>query len=273
VTDGPGSTSELANSGGTVTDTYRYDAFGALRAHVGTSANQWSFTGEQVDGSTSLQYLRARYYDPETGRFLTQDPVRGLALSPQSLNAYPYVLNNPCGLLDPWGLQPDGSCRPPTPTATPTPTPTLPATGTSTSTSGHFAPRLVGEKLGITPTPTARPAPIGTPTPTAAPPKATPTGTPTPTAADPCAPLPYMAGNDFALFPTIKQLLVKSSGWFNNTCAGDITRAFVGGTVATAGAIGLATPGLEWTAPILIPAGYQIAVGGPPGQPPFENCF
>jgi RHS repeat-associated protein len=87
-----------------VTGTYAYYAFGPVRAHTGASTD-WTYTGEQND-ATGLEYLRARYYDPAIGRFLTQDPVRGFALSPQSLNRYPYVLNNPANLTDPYGYNP-----------------------------------------------------------------------------------------------------------------------------------------------------------------------
>ena len=218
-----------------MTSTYTYDAFGPVRAHTGAST-EWSYTGEQNDPN-GLEYLRARYYDPAIGRFLSRDPWPGSVFSPQSLNPYAYVLNNPCNLIDPWGLQYAGTCRPPTP--------------------GFSAPPLVGEKPGVTPTPTAISLPR-------------PTGTPTPTAADPCAPLPYIAGNDFALFPAIKQLLVKSSGWFNNTCPGNITRVFGGITVSAVGMAG-AVGGQEYLAP-LVPVGWNIAFGGPPGQPPFEAC-
>ena len=48
-------------------------------------------------------YLRARYYDPALGRFLGRDPFTGVATSPQSLNRYLYVLNNPVLLIDPYG--------------------------------------------------------------------------------------------------------------------------------------------------------------------------
>ncbi|NIN67647.1 MAG: hypothetical protein GTO63_23685, partial [Anaerolineae bacterium] len=63
------------------------------------------FTGEQRDWETGLYYLRARYYDPEIGRFLAQDPLRGSQLHPQTQNRYPYVGNNPTNWLDPTGLR------------------------------------------------------------------------------------------------------------------------------------------------------------------------
>jgi RHS repeat-associated protein len=102
--DGLGSTSELANSGGTVTDTYRYDVFGAVRTSTGSSAQPFRFTGEQRDSESGMYYLRARYYDPATGRFLSQDPLMGIMRLPLSQSRYPYVLNNPANLLDRSGL-------------------------------------------------------------------------------------------------------------------------------------------------------------------------
>ncbi len=77
--------------------------FGAIRSQTGSSPNEFKFTGEQVDG-TGLQYLRARYYDQATGRFLTHDPLSGWAQRPQTQNPYPYVTNNPLNLRDPYGL-------------------------------------------------------------------------------------------------------------------------------------------------------------------------
>lgn len=102
LTDGLGSTSELADGAGAVTGTYAYDVFGQVRTHIGAST-EWSFTGEQNDPN-GLEYLRARYYDPAIGRFLTQDPWPGSILSPQSLNPYAYGDNDPVLVVDPWGL-------------------------------------------------------------------------------------------------------------------------------------------------------------------------
>ena len=76
---------------------YSYDVFGAIRSQTGTSANYWLFTGEQRDVSEALYYLRARYYDPGTGRFLSQDPL-GIG------HQYGYVQGNPVNALDPYGL-------------------------------------------------------------------------------------------------------------------------------------------------------------------------
>jgi hypothetical protein len=50
-----------------------------------------------------MYYLRARYYDPALGRFLTRDAFAGVATGPESLNRYSYVFNNPALLIDPYG--------------------------------------------------------------------------------------------------------------------------------------------------------------------------
>ncbi len=65
--DGLGSTTELLDEAGDVTDAYAYDVFGAVRASTGSSDNDWLFTGEQHDADSDLYYLRARYYDSATG--------------------------------------------------------------------------------------------------------------------------------------------------------------------------------------------------------------
>ncbi|MGA2788570.1 MAG: RHS repeat-associated core domain-containing protein, partial [Verrucomicrobiota bacterium] len=57
------------------------------------------FTGQASDASKAY-YLRARYYDPETGTFLSKDPM-GVAAGP---NSYQYVANNPINNIDPLGL-------------------------------------------------------------------------------------------------------------------------------------------------------------------------
>jgi len=85
-------------------NTYNYDVFGAIRSSTGTQANAFKFTGEQVDGSTGLQYLRARYYDMATGRFVSKDPLAGTSTFPLSQNRYNYVINSPLNLVDPSGL-------------------------------------------------------------------------------------------------------------------------------------------------------------------------
>jgi RHS repeat-associated protein len=104
--DGLGSATDLTNGSGAVTGTYSYDVFGAVRAQSGGGSNQWQFTGEQRDADSALYFLRARYYDPATGRFLAQDSAPGSAAIPQTLNQYAYTVNNPTNWTDPSGLCP-----------------------------------------------------------------------------------------------------------------------------------------------------------------------
>jgi RHS repeat-associated protein len=66
----------------------------------GDSASNFGFTGEQ-DAVADLVFLRARYYDPGTGRFITKDPFPGVPSLPSSLHPYQYALNNPINLVDP----------------------------------------------------------------------------------------------------------------------------------------------------------------------------
>jgi RHS repeat-associated protein len=64
----------LTDASGNVTDTYTYDAWGNLIARTGTTPNTRLFAGAEIDLDLGLVNLRARYYDPSTGRFLTIDP-------------------------------------------------------------------------------------------------------------------------------------------------------------------------------------------------------
>ncbi len=75
--DGLGSSTVLTDGAGAVTATYAYDVFGALRSSTGTGATEFRFTGQQQDASTGLTFLRARYYDPATGRFLSKARMSG----------------------------------------------------------------------------------------------------------------------------------------------------------------------------------------------------
>ncbi|MEC0084397.1 RHS repeat-associated core domain-containing protein [Paenibacillus alvei] len=65
--------------------------------------NIFRYSGEYWDAATSLQYLRARWYDPSVGRFINEDTYEGDIGSPLSLNLYTYVKNNTLKYLDPTG--------------------------------------------------------------------------------------------------------------------------------------------------------------------------
>jgi RHS repeat-associated protein len=85
-----------------------YDAYGGLRGTSGTSQGPFGFVGRERDSESGLYYYRLRYYDPETGRFLTPDPM-GFAAG--DTNLYRYVFNNPTNLTDPYGLVSPEFCR------------------------------------------------------------------------------------------------------------------------------------------------------------------
>lgn len=86
-----------------MTDSYIYDAFGNLRDHLGKSENRYLYAGEQYDSDAGLYYLRARYYDPQNGRFLTHDPYVGNPHEPVTLHSYLYGNANPVMYADPSG--------------------------------------------------------------------------------------------------------------------------------------------------------------------------
>src|ERR1043166_2064490 len=103
-----GSTVALTDSVGDVTDSYAYDSFGVLANANGNSPQPFRYLGRYgiIDDSTGLLYARARYFNPQLGRFLTNDPVTGKDSDNQSLNRYVYALNNPLRLIDVSGLSP-----------------------------------------------------------------------------------------------------------------------------------------------------------------------
>jgi RHS repeat-associated protein len=77
-----------------------YDAFGNIASRSGLSANKFGYTGHQMDQETGLIYFQARYYDPQTGRFITQDPYEGDWNTPLSLHHYLYAYGNPTTYID-----------------------------------------------------------------------------------------------------------------------------------------------------------------------------
>ena len=101
--DGLGSTRQLVNTSGAVTDTWGYSAFGELASHTGTTANPFLFNAQQFDQASGTYYLRARYYDQSNGRFISQDPYSGSNQDPVSLHRYLYASGDPVNRKDPSG--------------------------------------------------------------------------------------------------------------------------------------------------------------------------
>jgi RHS repeat-associated protein len=96
--DGEGSVRQLTSTAGAVTDTYEYDAFGNKVNSTGSTPNNYLYRGEQYDPDLSLYYLRARYYSPLTGRFLSVDPEAG-----EGQRRYEYADADPVNGEDPSG--------------------------------------------------------------------------------------------------------------------------------------------------------------------------
>ena len=107
--DGHGSTRQLADNNGAVTSNYTYDAYGKmLGGNPGvtdgkTSATDLLYAGEQFDSGLQMEYLRARYYDQDNGRFNRLDPFEGYSADPQSLHKYAYAHCDPVNGIDPSG--------------------------------------------------------------------------------------------------------------------------------------------------------------------------
>jgi RHS repeat-associated protein len=96
-----GSTRDLVDNTGTVRNHIVYDAFGGIVSQSDPAfGTRYLFTGREFDSETGLYYYRARYYDPATGRFLSEDPLR---FDAGTANFYAYVGNDPIGKTDPTG--------------------------------------------------------------------------------------------------------------------------------------------------------------------------
>ncbi|MGZ0052670.1 RHS repeat domain-containing protein [Brevibacillus gelatini] len=90
---------------GNVLNTYEYDIWGNLLADKvkETMPNPFVYAGEMYDKESGFYYLRARYYDPKMGRFVSEDTYKGQVDNPLSLNRYTYVENNLLRYVDPTG--------------------------------------------------------------------------------------------------------------------------------------------------------------------------
>ena len=110
LADGLGSTMKTVDASGAVVNGYTYDIYGKKTSSTGSQANEFDFAGQQTD-PTGLQYLRARYYDPETGTFMSREPLAVLPIWPGA--PYGYADSNPADKVDPTGLYPIDSdgCR------------------------------------------------------------------------------------------------------------------------------------------------------------------
>ena len=112
-----GSPNVVTDASGTVVQTLDYYPFGAQRINTGTANPKRQYIGQFFDES-NLMYFNARYYNPNQGQFISQDPIfqqlgsgqaeklanlplQEILKDPQSLNSYSYAKNNPISIKDP----------------------------------------------------------------------------------------------------------------------------------------------------------------------------
>lgn len=93
-----GDVARLTNSSGDITKQYSYDAFGVEQNQDANDTNPFRYCGEYFDGEMKSVYFRARDYNPGSGRFITEDPIR------DGLNWYTYCEGNQILYTDPFGL-------------------------------------------------------------------------------------------------------------------------------------------------------------------------
>ena len=109
VKDHLGTVAAVVDSGGQVVESYKYDAWGNVLGVYDSSnqqitessiGNRYLWQGREYSWKTGLYYFRARWYDPVTGRWLSNDPI-GIS---GGLNQYVFCRNNPVNVRDPSGL-------------------------------------------------------------------------------------------------------------------------------------------------------------------------
>lgn len=97
--DAIGSTRMLTEARGTATATFTYTSYGALSGSTGTQTTWFGYAGQYTERETGVEYLRARWYDPATGQFLTRDPLASSTGQP-----YGYANDSPLAYTDPSGM-------------------------------------------------------------------------------------------------------------------------------------------------------------------------
>jgi len=100
--DHQGTVRDVIDTAGAVQNHIKYTAFGGIHSELDPDVEyRFTYTGREFDSETDLYYYRARYYDAEVGRFISEDPI---AFDAGDANLYRYVGNNSGNGTDPWGL-------------------------------------------------------------------------------------------------------------------------------------------------------------------------
>lgn len=103
----------VSDESGKVAATYKYSPFGELQSKTGRFLSPLLYGSHLYEPKFGLYYMKARFYNPSQGRFLSADPIKGNIEDALSTNLYLYVKNNPVTFNDPLGLSPSAG----TPTA------------------------------------------------------------------------------------------------------------------------------------------------------------
>jgi RHS repeat-associated protein len=99
--DGIGNIRIVTDSNGEYIKDLSYDPYGNLSSGIGEE--DFQYKGEQFDPNTNLSYMRARYYDPGIGRFISRDPIEGDLMNPQTQNGYNFASGDSINYADPSG--------------------------------------------------------------------------------------------------------------------------------------------------------------------------
>ena len=100
LADGLGSIRALADSAGNVDQAYEYSVFGEITAQSGGVENPFTYTAREWEPEVGLYYYRARWYEAQVGRFVSEDPI---GFGGGDANLYRYVRNGPATATDPAG--------------------------------------------------------------------------------------------------------------------------------------------------------------------------
>jgi RHS repeat-associated protein len=98
-----GDVAMTVNQSEEIINQYFYDIFGNISLEIVNAYNPIMYAGEFFDRESGLYYLRARYYNPYIGRFISEDSYWGEDNNPLSMNRYTYAHNNPIMFIDPSG--------------------------------------------------------------------------------------------------------------------------------------------------------------------------